>query len=63
MDMDNELKEQIKEIPGKDGWWKEENGEVFITLGEKLLEKGFTNDEALDFLTTAFNMTADEFGN
>lgn len=61
--MSDEGKQLIKDFGGAEGWWHEENCTVFIDLGEKLIAKGFREDEAISILQTAFNMTADEFGN
>ena len=57
-----ELRKKISNIPGKDGWWKSSSEETFFTLGEKLIKKGFSVKEAIDFLEAAYSVVSIEYG-
>lgn len=54
-------KERIKTIPS-DGWWKSSSNEKFEELYVKLIGKGFTQDEAIEILETAYCAVSAEFG-
>lgn len=52
----------IDKIPGGNGWWHSSGGETYIALGKQLTEHGFTYDEAVDILSSAYSAAADEYG-
>lgn len=56
------LKRRIKEIPGEEGWWKRSSERVFQEEGKRLVEKGFTEDEAVEMLEGLYGATAECFG-
>jgi len=60
--MDGTLKENIHDLPGCSGWWKNEGLETFIIISEKLLNKGFTDDEVYEILEQCFGAVSEEFG-
>jgi len=52
----------IAKIPGESGWWCGDGEDRFQRLGADLVAKGFTPDEALDLLESAYGAVAGEFG-
>lgn len=44
-------------------WWRESSAKGFVRIGNKLVAKGFTYDEALSLLGSCYGITAGEFGN
>lgn len=56
------FEDKIREIVPDGIWWNEDNCDKFIYAGKKLLEKGFTEDEALEFLSLLYASIADEYG-
>lgn len=57
----SELGVAIKNISGGE-WWKSEGEEVFTDLAKVLIDKGFTQEEAVDFLSSAFSAVSAEYG-
>jgi hypothetical protein len=55
------LKKRINEIPGGE-WWHPHNGVTYLDLAKALMSRGFTENEAVEFLETAYGAAADEFG-
>lgn len=53
---------RIRKIPGGEDWWHEHNLLTFLAIGGDLIERGFTEDEAVDWLEQAYRAVADEFG-
>lgn len=61
--MSEELKSKISQLqPCEGGRWFHEGQADFYKLAERLIEKGFSEDEALDILQTAYYTVANEFG-
>lgn len=62
--MDNEqLRQRISEIPGdEEGFYKSGSEETFYESGIELVNRGFSEDEAIEFLTQLYIATADCFG-
>lgn len=61
MEISDKLKEKLKnEIT--DEWWSSPGYEIFCDLGSRLVLKGFTEDEAFDFLQIAYSTVSSEFG-
>lgn len=56
------LDAKVDEIPGKDGWWKQRTGATFRALARELVDRGYTEDEALELLGDLYEATAEEFG-
>ena len=46
-----------------DEWYKESGGEGFIRIGNKLVGKGFTHEEALSLLGSCHRIVSREYGN
>ncbi len=59
MKLSEKGKEEINEIPDRDGWWHPSNGEAFCYLAEELMGKGF----AIEFLGRVYSVVSDEYGN
>jgi hypothetical protein len=57
-----EMNAAIAQIPGEHGWWHSDGRDRFEQLGADLVAKGFTPDEALDLLESAYSAVAGEFG-
>ncbi|MFH1759811.1 MAG: hypothetical protein ABIA63_01795 [bacterium] len=58
-----ELNEKIANLPPDgEGWWQSSGEKTFVALGEKLLNKGFSVDEAFDFLDDAYLAVSGEYG-
>lgn len=55
------LEERIEAIP-EGGWWKSGSEEFFLEFAKELINRGFTEDEAIDWLQTAYWRVADCFG-
>lgn len=61
--MTEELKAKIAAIPGdEDGWWKSGSQEKYEEAAEKLLAKGFSEDEAAELLEDLYFAATDCFG-
>lgn len=58
----NELDLLINAIPGDDGWWHTSGAETFADITAQLMDRGFTQTDAVDLLTSAFGAVANEFG-
>lgn len=56
------FEQKINSIPLPHEWWKTEDRQDFINQGYLLMEKGFTEDEALQMLSILFKATCGEFG-
>ena len=56
------LFKMIDEMRGEDGWWKDGGRVTFRRLGKELMQKGYTCDEAFDFLESAYYVGAGEYG-
>lgn len=54
--------DSIALIPGSAGWWHSDGGDTYRKLGDDLIAHGFTTDEALAFLDSAYGAAASEFG-
>lgn len=53
----------ISEIPGDEGFYKSGTKAAYLSAGEELLQKGFTEEEAIEFLENLWSATSDEYGN
>lgn len=62
MTISKELKAQILEIPGGDGFWKSESEKTFLKVARFLAKKGLNDDEIEDTLSQLYMATADCFG-
>ena len=60
--MTDDFKQRILDIPGAVYGPFENDGEDYLELAEKLLAKGFTEDEAEDLLSKAYRIAANRFG-
>ena len=53
----------IRDIPcSPEGWWKSSSEKGFRAIAEQLVDKGFTEEEAVDILENAYYCVADCFG-
>lgn len=59
----DDLRHQIDTIPGADGWWHEDNADTFHDIASQLIERGWTVNDAIDLLTSAYCAVANEHGN
>lgn len=57
------LSKLIDNIPPDKTWWKQDSREIFINHAYYLIENGFTQQEAIDFLTDSYNAVSEEYGN
>ena len=57
-----EFEDKIRELAQDGIWWSDDNFDKFLFVGKKLLEKGFTEDEAIVLLQTLYSAIMDEFG-
>jgi hypothetical protein len=55
------LEERVKGIPGGGGWWNPKDGKSFLCYAQILIGKGFSEDEAVDFLEKCFNVVVNAF--
>lgn len=60
--MTDTFKERVRQIPGEDGWWKRGSESTFLALGVDLMKNGFSEDEAIEFLESAYWAVARCFG-
>lgn len=62
--MDNEqFRQRISEIPGdEEGFYKSDAEETFYNSGIELVNRGFTEDQAIDFLSELYTATARCYG-
>lgn len=51
----------INAIP-ENGWWHPDGAETFLQLADHLITRGFSEADAVDFLTQAFSAVAAEYG-
>lgn len=56
------LEQAIAAIPGDDGWWSSGSEKVYVSMAKELMGKGFTQKEAVEFLTHAYVCAARCFG-
>lgn len=59
--MSKEIENRVKKIPEGE-WWTIEGEEGFCRLAEELCSKGFSLDEAIEFLKSAYAYVSAEFG-
>ena len=57
------LRARITAIPGRDeGWWHPDGEDAYVQLAQQLVERGLTEDQAVDLLGAAYTAAAGEFG-
>lgn len=56
------LSEKIESIPGSEGWWKSSGKEDFLKMAQTLIAKGFSEEEAVSLLESAYHAVSGEFG-
>ena len=56
------LQQQLETIPPSGEWWHPEGLDTFITLAEELIGKGYSAEDAVDFLQQAYWAVANEYG-
>lgn len=59
--MTPEMEEKIARIP-RDGWWKSASQDMFKKSGEKMINRGLSEEETLSILEDLYFATADCFG-
>lgn len=62
MSLSASLKESIIAIAGEDGFWKSSSEDIFLSAGERLINKGFTEEEVVDLLSDLYYATANCYG-
>lgn len=60
--MNQQFFEEDMDNPRKGEWWHSSNGESYCEIGDILVNKGFTYQEALDILGMCHSRTKDEYG-
>lgn len=60
--MDKSLEKKIDAIAGDEGWYKNSANEVYKSLYLPLINKGFSEDEALEFIESAYSLVSSEYG-
>ena len=60
--MNEKFPRQVKKISGSDGFWRSSTEDTFLRIADKLLEKGLSQDEILDILSSLYSAVANEFG-
>lgn len=56
------LEKLVAAIPGEDGWWKSHAEDTYQDAARKLTESGFSDEEAVEFLTELYCAAAECFG-
>ena len=56
------MKQQIKQIPGGDGWWKESSEDTFNKVAQDLVSHGFSPEQAIEILSDLYWATASCYG-
>ena len=56
-----ETKQAIDALAGGE-WWHSDGGETYLELVRDLVAHGYSDAEALDFLTAAYGAAANEYG-
>lgn len=62
MSLSASLKASIIAIAGDEGFWKSSSEATFLSAGERLVNKGFTEEEVVDLLSDLYYATADCYG-
>lgn len=60
MKIEERIDEEIR--GGKDEWWRRHSRKEYIKMAKELVKRGFTEEEAVNFLHKAFWAAASEFG-
>lgn len=53
---------KLDTIPGEEGFWSSSTEKSFKEMNKQLIDKGFTEEGAFDFLDKAYWAVAGEFG-
>ena len=61
MEISKKLKKRLKSEITLD-WWDSAGYEVYCDLAHKLVEKGFGEEEAFEFLRIAYSTVSTEYG-
>ena len=59
--MEDKLKEEFMELGGKE-WFHESNLDSYIQLAMGMITGGVDMDDAIEYLSEAYSIVADEFG-
>ncbi len=62
MEEEKTLEEDIAAIAGEDGWWKSGSEAHYLSAAKELVEKGYTEGEAVDFVEGLYWSAAECFG-
>lgn len=57
------IDDKLKAIPDSGEFWKASTLEGMKKLYKILIDKGFSDDEAIEFLDRAFHLVSGEYGN
>ena len=56
------VRDEIAGLPGGDGWWKSSGEDTYEELAADLMAHGYSGDEAVALLSTAYSAAAEEYG-
>lgn len=56
------LRDRLESIGYEGSWDKRAGLEAFIGMADQLMDAGFTEDEAVEFLDRAYGVVSAEFG-
>lgn len=59
---EQEMRAAIHDFGGEEGWWHKSGEDVFNRLADWLTNRGFTHQEAANFLSEAYAAVQDEYG-
>ncbi len=62
MNTENLYKRVDNEIPENGEWWDSDTGETYREAATELIKKGFTESDAIEFLSGLYHAAAAEFG-
>lgn len=62
MSLSNEAIENVKNIPGGEGFWKSSSESTYISAARTLKEKGMDEDEIIEFLRDLYYAAAACYG-
>lgn len=60
--MDENMRDRVKDIAGEDGFWKSSSEAIYLENAQRLLKKGFSEDETIDILRDLYYAAANCFG-
>jgi len=59
---EKKIRKHCEAIPGSSGWWNQDGVEKFTEVAIKMVQCGFSVDDAIELLNDLFDSAAAEFG-